>query len=117
MSTAPTPRDVVLAWVDAFTGRMSTLSPPLYAVDAVNHLVADAPLTRRVTIQARFEQEFATADMLCLVENLFQVGDWAIGQPSPRVATCRRQGGFLGTRRFLPGRPTACHFGGHGRQF
>lgn len=78
MSAAPTPRDVVLAWVDAFNRADVDALAALYALDAVNHQVADAPVTGRVAIQARFDQEFATAHMVCLIENLFQDGDWAI---------------------------------------
>ena len=72
------PGEVVRAWVDAFNrGDVSRLSA-LYADHATNHQVAEAPVTGREAIQAMFASEFARTQMVCIVENLFQDGEWAI---------------------------------------
>jgi len=72
------PKEVVRAWVAAFnTGDVEALAA-LYAEDATNHQVVRLPVTGREAIREQFASEFAEADMTCVVENLFQDGDWAI---------------------------------------
>jgi hypothetical protein len=50
----------------------------LYTEDAVNHQVAESPIQGRENIRQMFAAEFAKAAMHCVVENLFEDGDWAI---------------------------------------
>lgn len=50
----------------------------LYADDAVNHRVANAPVAGKEAIRRMFAGEFATAKMVCIVENIFEDGEWAI---------------------------------------
>lgn len=50
----------------------------MYAEEAVNHQVAESPVEGREAIRAMFVREFAEAEMRCLVENLFEDGEWAI---------------------------------------
>ena len=50
----------------------------LYHEDAVNHQVVNEPVVGREAIRQMFVQEFSTAEMVCLVENLFEDGQWAI---------------------------------------
>ncbi len=50
----------------------------LYTEDAINHQVMGEPIEGRDAIREVFRREFARADMLCIVENLFEDGDWAI---------------------------------------
>lgn len=73
-----TPRDLVTAWVAAFNRADAGALAAFYAEDAVNHQVAEAPVQGRAAIRAMFEQGFAAAEMVCLVENLFEDGEWAI---------------------------------------
>lgn len=75
---AETPHRIVSAWVEAFNRSDAEALAALYADDAVNHQVTDAPVQGRDAIRAMFEREFATAEMTCIVENLFEDGDWAI---------------------------------------
>ncbi len=49
-----------------------------YHEDAVNHQVTQDPVEGRAAIQAMFAREFAAADMVCIVENIFEDGDVAI---------------------------------------
>ena len=72
------PRDVVESWVAAFNRADVEALAALYHPDAVNHQVANDPVEGRAAIRADFEREFATADMTCILENLFEDGDWAI---------------------------------------
>jgi len=50
----------------------------LYAEDAINHQVVMSPLLGRAAIRDMFETEFGRATMTCLVEKLFEDGEWAI---------------------------------------
>lgn len=49
-----------------------------YSEDAVNHQVAEAPVEGREAIRALFRSAFATTEMVRLVENIFEDGEWAI---------------------------------------
>ena len=72
------PRQTVEKWVEAFNAADTDTIASLYASDAVNHQVVSDPIEGREAIRAMFEREFATAEMVCIVENLFEDGDWAI---------------------------------------
>jgi ketosteroid isomerase-like protein len=72
------PREVVQAWVDAFNRGDAAALATLYAEDATNHQVAQEPVVGREAIRRMFAEELARAEMVCLVENLFQDGEWAI---------------------------------------
>lgn len=50
----------------------------MYHENAINHQVNSDPVEGRVAIRKMFEEEFAAAEMTCLVENLFEDGEWAI---------------------------------------
>jgi limonene-1,2-epoxide hydrolase len=72
------PSDVVREWVEAFNDADVATLAALYNEAAVNHQVVQEPVTGRDAIRAMFEREFARAEMTCIVENLFEDGDWAI---------------------------------------
>ena len=72
------PREVVQSWVEAFNRADSDALAAMYTVDAVNHQVAESPVEGREKIREMFRSGFAAADMHCIVENLFQDGEWAI---------------------------------------
>lgn len=73
-----TPKQLVQEWVRRFNeGDVEGLAS-LYASDAVNHQVVMEPLHGRAAIRGMFEVEFGRAAMTCLVENLFEDGEWAI---------------------------------------
>jgi limonene-1,2-epoxide hydrolase len=73
-----TPKDVVQAWVDAFNRADVERLANLYAENAVNHQVAERAVEGKSAIKAMFSREFAQAKMVCIVENLFEDGEWAI---------------------------------------
>lgn len=72
------PKEVVLAWIDAFNRADADALAGFYSEDAVNHQVALEPVAGREAIREMFRREFAAAKMVCLVENLFEDGEWAI---------------------------------------
>jgi len=72
------PKELVQSWVDAFNrGDVNALAA-LYDANATNHQVNQDPLVGREAIRAMFAREFARATMVCIVENLFEDGEWAI---------------------------------------
>jgi ketosteroid isomerase-like protein len=72
------PGELVKAWVSAFNrGDVDELAS-FYAEDAINHQVVREPVAGRAAIRDMFAAEFARARMVCLVENIFEDGDWAI---------------------------------------
>ena len=72
------PRELVRAWVEAFNRADADALAAFYAEDAVNHQVAEAPVKGRPAIREMFASGFASATMVCLAENLFEDGEWAI---------------------------------------
>lgn len=72
------PEELVERWVAAFNRGDSEALASCYDAAAVNHQVAEQPVSGREAIRAMFEREFAQAQMVCIVENLFQDGEWAI---------------------------------------
>ncbi len=72
------PRELVTAWVAAFNRADADALAGFYAEDAVNHQVAESPVAGREAIREMFRREFAAASMTCIVENLFEDGEWAM---------------------------------------
>jgi limonene-1,2-epoxide hydrolase len=72
------PRELVLAFVEAFNRADADTLAGLYAEDAINHQVAESPVEGRDAIRRMFVASFASARMICIVENLFEDREWAI---------------------------------------
>ena len=72
------PKEVVCKWVDAFNNYDVEAITGLYHENATNHQVANEPVVGIEAIRAMFTDEFAIADMTCIVENIFEDGQWAI---------------------------------------
>lgn len=75
-----TPKQVLEQWIREFNAADAAALADLYADDAVNHQVANEPVYGKPAIRKMFEAEFAAADMICIPENIFEDGDWAIFQ-------------------------------------
>lgn len=73
-----TPKDIVTKWVSLFNEGDASGLADMYAPDAVNHQVANDPVEGKENIRRMFQNEFAKADMHCIVENIFEDGEWAI---------------------------------------
>ncbi|WP_337841305.1 nuclear transport factor 2 family protein [Rheinheimera sp.] len=72
------PKELIFAWVEAFNEGDAEKIANFYASDAVNHQVANEPVKGKKAIRDMFANEFANAEMVCIVENVFEDGEWAI---------------------------------------
>ncbi|UAB73596.1 nuclear transport factor 2 family protein [Vibrio sp. SCSIO 43132] len=72
------PRKVVEQWVKAFNQGDANKIADFYHTNAVNHQVANEPVEGKAAIKSMFEAEFSAAEMVCIVENIFQDGEWAV---------------------------------------
>lgn len=72
------PKQLVQEWVSHFNKADVDGLASLYAADATNHQVVMAPLLGREAIRQMFRTEFGRAEMTCLIENIFEDGQWAI---------------------------------------
>jgi ketosteroid isomerase-like protein len=72
------PKELVRHWVEAFNRRDPEEIAALYHDDAINHQITQDPVEGRAAIRAMFADEFAAAEMVCIVENIFEDGDVAI---------------------------------------
>ena len=77
MDKMKTPKEVLIKWIDRFNAADAAGLADLYAEDAVNHQVANEPVIGKKAIYEMFVNEFSTAKMVCIVENLFEDGEWA----------------------------------------
>ena len=73
-----TPKEVVEKWVGVFNKGDANQVAEFYHDDAINHQVANAPLHGKQAIKEMFAEEFARADMVCIIENIFEDGEWAM---------------------------------------
>ena len=72
------PKEVVSKWIDAFNAGDVDAIISLYHDNAINHQVANDPVVGIDAIREMFINEFKTAKMVCIVENIFEDGQWAI---------------------------------------
>ena len=73
-----TPKELVRQWVEAFNKADSNLLAEFYTEDATNHQVANKPVIGKEAIRQMFADGFAQAEMVCIPENIFEDGEWAI---------------------------------------
>lgn len=72
------PSQIIRNWVETFNRGEANSLAQFYHEDAINHQVANDPVIGKAAIRNRFENEFAEAEMVCIIENIFEDGDWAI---------------------------------------
>lgn len=72
------PKEILIQWIDAFNKADSEKLIQLYDLNAINHQVANEPVVGRAAIKQMFDQEFSEAGMVCVPENIFEDGEWAI---------------------------------------
>jgi limonene-1,2-epoxide hydrolase len=78
MNDRESPRRVLEQWLEAFNAADVEKIAALYHDDAINHQVANEPVVGRENIRAMFAREFATAKMVCIVEQILVDPPWAI---------------------------------------
>jgi len=71
-------KEVIEKWVATFDEANAGKLAAFYADDAINHQVVSEPVIGKAAIQNYFEQGFAEAKMVCIIENIFEEGEWAI---------------------------------------
>lgn len=69
---------IIQNWVATFNKGEAKALTELYHDDAINHQVANDPIEGKVAIREMFEQEFERAKMVCIIENIFEDGEWVI---------------------------------------
>jgi len=72
------PKTLLEQWVALFNQGKAEELAELYHDDAINHQVANAPVKGKAAIKAMFEQEFAQAEMTCIIEQILEDGAWGI---------------------------------------
>lgn len=72
------PKELIFKWVELFNQGDADGIVELYHEDAINHQVANDPIEGKNAIKEMFTKEFLLADMNCIIENIFEDGDWAI---------------------------------------
>jgi hypothetical protein len=73
-----TPKELVEKWVGAFNSGNADDIAEFYSENAINHQVAEQPVEGKKAIHKMFVTEFAQAEMTCIIENIFEDGEWAI---------------------------------------
>jgi limonene-1,2-epoxide hydrolase len=72
------PKELIKKWVSLFNEGNANEIAELYHLDAINDQVANDPVHGKEAIKAMFKSEFEAAEMTCIVENIFEDGEWAI---------------------------------------
>ena len=72
------PAELVKQWVKIFNEGNADKIAEFYSNEAINHQVANQPIEGKENIKRMFADEFAQAEMVCIVENIFEDGEWAI---------------------------------------
>jgi limonene-1,2-epoxide hydrolase len=72
------PKEVVQKFVEAFNNADVDALVRLYSENAINHQVTEQPVEGREAIRGMFADSFAEAGMTCIIENIFEDGEWAI---------------------------------------
>jgi hypothetical protein len=71
-------KELIREWVMAFNDANAEKLAAFYADDAINHQVVTDPVIGKTAIHKFFKKAFAEAKMVCIVENIFEDGEWAI---------------------------------------
>lgn len=72
------PKEILKRWVAAFNRADVDAISDCYVETAINHQVNQDPVIGKTAIRAMVQSEFAQAEMTCIIENIFEDGEWAI---------------------------------------
>jgi limonene-1,2-epoxide hydrolase len=72
------PKELLQQWVDTFNKADANALAEMYADDAINHQVNNKAIEGKEEIFKMFENEFKNFEMVCIIENLFEDGDWGM---------------------------------------
>ena len=71
-------KELIIKWVEIFNRRNADEIALLYHNDAINHQVTNESIIGKEAINKMFKDEFSKAEMTCIIENIFEDGDWVI---------------------------------------
>lgn len=71
-------KELIQNWVKLFNDGNAEVIAEMYSDDAINHQVANEPIEGKAAIKQMFKKEFSETDMTCIVENIFEDGEWGI---------------------------------------
>ena len=72
------PKDLLQRWVEVFNTADAHAMAEFYHNDAVVHQVANEPVISKAAILQMFIDEFELTNMVCIPENFFEDGEWAM---------------------------------------
>jgi len=72
------PNELIIKWVETFNKGNAQEIAEFYHEDAINHQIANEPVIGKKDILKMFENDFSQAEMVCIIENIFEDGEWAI---------------------------------------
>ncbi len=72
------PKELLIEWINLFNKQDADGLAELYHEHAINHQVALDPIEGKETIRQMFIDDFASANMTCIIQNIFQDGEWAM---------------------------------------
>lgn len=72
------PKELVRAWLKVFNRADPDELAAFYADHAINHPIPEQPIEGRQAIRKLYAQLFAGPEMIYVMENLFEDGNWAI---------------------------------------
>jgi hypothetical protein len=72
------PKELLQQWVDTFNKGDAKALADMYEENAINHQVNNKAIEGKEAIYKMFDYEFNHFEMVCIVENLFEDGDWAM---------------------------------------
>ena len=72
------PKEIIEKWVEAFNNGDANGIADLYHDDAINHQIANEPIIGKTAIREMFKKEFSQAEMICIVENIFEDKEWGM---------------------------------------
>ena len=72
------PKELIQKWVDTFNEADAEKLSSFYSEDATNHQVANELVKGKAAIREMFKTEFENVQMTCIIENIFEDGNWGI---------------------------------------
>ncbi|WP_247649235.1 nuclear transport factor 2 family protein [Lutibacter sp. B1] len=72
------PKELIIKWVETFNQANAEKISDFYHQDAINHQVTNEPIIGKMAIREMFEREFNQANMVCIIENIFEDNEWGI---------------------------------------
>ena len=72
------PRELIQSWVAYFNTQNLDGLMSLYHENAINHQTPTGLVQGKESIREMFAREFGSFEMVCIIENIFEDGNWGI---------------------------------------